>query len=147
MITIGKVSFNTQPPEGGWSMTASTKMLRKVSTHSRLKAAGISERRTSPIDCRFNTQPPEGGWVSTRGLGNTKLNVSTHSRLKAAGDDHYFALTDYAGFNTQPPEGGWCCLDECCHIIKRFNTQPPEGGWLVRAGKKSWLAKFQHTAA
>ena len=35
----------------------------KVSTHSRLKAAGIQafchERRA----VRFNTQPPEGGWT------------------------------------------------------------------------------------
>ena len=147
MITIGKVSFNTQPPEGGWSMTASTKMLRKVSTHSRLKAAGISERRTSPIDCRFNTQPPEGGWVSTRGLGNTKLNVSTHSRLKAAGDDHYFALTDYAGFNTQPPEGGWQHHRQARATARSFNTQPPEGGWSAAIRRFSFGRWFQHTAA
>ena len=40
--TGGKPSFNTQPPEGGWLNT----MIEKgkagyVSTHSRLKAAGL----------------------------------------------------------------------------------------------------------
>ena len=34
------LSFNTQPPEGGWIL--------------RLTLRGIS--------LRFNTQPPEGGW-------------------------------------------------------------------------------------
>ena len=38
------VSFNTQPPEGGWSVT--------------LLSAGSSYS--------FNTQPPEGGWVNAR---------------------------------------------------------------------------------
>ena len=54
----------------------------KVSTHSRLKAAGqcgiIGE-----MNRRFNTQPPEGGWEATphSAVGQ---EVSTHSRLKAA---------------------------------------------------------------
>ncbi|WP_210389916.1 hypothetical protein, partial [Neisseria sp. HMSC068C04] len=54
--------FNTQPPEGGWHGNRVNNMRAKVSTHSRLKAAGIS-----PI---------------SRCLA---IGVSTHSRLKAAG--------------------------------------------------------------
>ena len=80
------ISFNTQPPEGGW--------------------------RTRPdnrqIAARFNTQPPEGGWTSTglpvketslfqhtaarrrlvavQGHREVGFVVSTHSRPKAAGD-------------------------------------------------------------
>ena len=34
------VSFNTQPPEGGWRVYEKGKQLGDVSTHSRLKAAG-----------------------------------------------------------------------------------------------------------
>ena len=34
------VSFNTQPPEGGWSGTRLPSIHTFVSTHSRLKAAG-----------------------------------------------------------------------------------------------------------
>ena len=57
-------SFNTQPPEGGWSGFEDFYHQDLVSTHSRLKAAGIDHHK-----------PPEGhSWVST------------HSRLKAAGD-------------------------------------------------------------
>ena len=34
--------FNTQPPEGGWDGLDKRKFNAHVSTHSRLKAAGIS---------------------------------------------------------------------------------------------------------
>ena len=54
--------FNTQPPEGGWLFCCGCPPGCRVSTHSRLKAAG-------------------GGHFRRR-YGN---RVSTHSRLKAAG--------------------------------------------------------------
>ena len=36
-----------------------------VSTHSRLKAAGLAKPMASQRQYRFNTQPPEGGWMDT----------------------------------------------------------------------------------
>ena len=79
-----------------------------VSTHSRLKAAGIcilaavrllDGFNTQPPEGgwffeflgvagrhSFNTQPPEGGWVFTINITAHLYDVSTHSRLKAAGD-------------------------------------------------------------
>ena len=57
----------------------------RVSTHSRLKAAGPFSPR-SPLNlASFNTQPPEGGWLSKSP----------------------FSLEIGKCFNTQPPEGGW----------------------------------------
>ena len=56
-------SFNTQPPEGGWSL---------------IQFDGIAAK------C-FNTQPPEGGWVNLMPARFCLVKVSTHSRLKAAG--------------------------------------------------------------
>ena len=56
------LSFNTQPPEGGWAELVLTNHHFFVSTHSRPKAAG---RRKPKPPCNvnsFNTQPPEGGW-------------------------------------------------------------------------------------
>ena len=101
------VSFNTQPPEGGWSGICS---------------CGICKSG-------FNTQPPEGGWpprlvggmarkpVSTHSrpkaagplnqLGDVALLVSTHSRPKAAGGRAGIWRGGFLCFNTQPPEGGW----------------------------------------
>ena len=57
--------FNTQPPEGGWVYVwCDTNTGNVVSTHSRLKAAGVCKCLYAIIEC-----------------------VSTHSRLKAAGID------------------------------------------------------------
>ena len=58
------VCFNTQPPEGGWSLVPPRIGEDGVSTHSRLKAAG-----------------------ATTAASDVDGTVSTHSRLKAAGDD------------------------------------------------------------
>ena len=78
-------SFNTQPPEGGWAKHLATPMQHYlVSTHSRPKAAGGSQRHGRIAIASFNTQPPEGGWA-----------LSTRPRLPPK------------SFNTQPPEGGW----------------------------------------
>ena len=79
------LSFNTQPPEGGWFLASKTKW----SWNS------------------FNTQPPEGGWLY-RELRRVHVDaVSTHSRLKAAGAALLFGCFHRGSFNTQPPEGGW----------------------------------------
>ena len=56
----------------------------KVSTHSRLKAAGFAQRGGVVGTQCFNTQPPEGGWVRPNKAIDVQ-DVSTHSRLKAAG--------------------------------------------------------------
>ena len=77
-----------------------------VSTHSRLKAAGLVQILH---------------WIRSR--------VSTHSRLKAAGFGRKFGHDADNGFNTQPPEGGWRRTGWGIIIIYCFNTQPPEGGW------------------
>ena len=54
----------------------------QVSTHSRLKAAGLQLLVVLCVLC-FNTQPPEGGWLDL-GIPMPTFRVSTHSRLKAA---------------------------------------------------------------
>ena len=54
--------FNTQPPEGGWAHLIKDFNMSKVSTHSRLKAAGWLDLVKGRLRIRFNTQPPEGGW-------------------------------------------------------------------------------------
>ena len=146
--------FNTQPPEGGWSLitpkssfsipfqhTAARRRLdtgysllrsgTAVSTHSRPKAAG------RPCS-----------------LGASIRQVSTHSRPKAAGSRPALLHRSYLRFNTQPPEGGWS-INSNRHaanllfqhtaarrrlgpslrrllLLARFNTQPPEGGWPYR---------------
>ena len=55
--------FNTQPPEGGWFTRNKDTLVLIVSTHSRLKAAGIDVNVIMIRFICFNTQPPEGGWI------------------------------------------------------------------------------------
>ena len=129
-IVIHHLSFNTQPPEGGWRCRF----------------------RNIQMILGFNTQPPEGGWTRPNAPDSTALRVSTHSRPKAAGHGVQNAFSHYRCFNTQPPEGGWrqgvskkiykddvsthsrpkaagiCKILLLFHPIC-FNTQPPEGGW------------------
>ena len=62
-ISVENPSFNTQPPEGGWSVLV---------------------KKCTLMEC-FNTQPPEGGWAFFDELASRGIQVSTHSRLKAAG--------------------------------------------------------------
>ena len=82
-------------------------MLIKVSTHSRLKAAGLYFTLFFKSSDCFNTQPPEGGWPSACTGADRPNIVSTHSRLKAAGQITGKAWFQNCCFNTQPPEGGW----------------------------------------
>ena len=104
------MSFNTQPPEGGWRIFFAVVVCAEaVSTLSRLKAAGHGSRRRCTPERRFNTQPPEGGWLPAPATRGT-----------------------ICSFNTQPPEGGWCFIGvNYTKCTSGFNTQPPEGGWLA----------------
>ena len=60
-----------------------------VSTHSRLKAAGLEKCAVYQRFYSFNTQPPKGGWLILYAVGIAGVDVSTHSRLKAAGANDY----------------------------------------------------------
>ena len=162
------LSFNTQPPEGGW--LSNRFCLRRPSAFQHTAARRRLVSQTAPVInaegfqhtaarrrlaifhhkndlCRrFNTQPPEGGWLVYRRF---QLGMIC--------------------FNTQPPEGGWAigaiprvCVTVSTHsrpkaagvdgvalesVKERFNTQPPEGGWR-RLTVKPWRRfRFQHTAA
>ena len=92
----------------------------KVSTHSRLKAAGLFTFFINANVFGFNTQPPEGGWC-----------LFLHEQ------------EFQSGFNTQPPEGGWRYACSWPHCAAGFNTQPPEGGWILNCSK--WLFSLVST--
>ena len=92
----------------------------KVSTHSRLKAAGLFTFFINANVFGFNTQPPEGGWC-----------LFLHQQEVQS------------GFNTQPPEGGWRYACSWPHCAAGFNTQPPEGGWILNCSK--WLFSLVST--
>ena len=77
-------SFNTQPPEGGWILTAIGERNR-ASFNTQPPEGGWFLQVFDQVGYKcFNTQPPEGGW---------QLSCSVTRWI--------------CGFNTQPPEGGW----------------------------------------
>ena len=143
-----ELSFNTQPPEGGWPLppndengkddlfqhTAARRRLGFGSTsrqtpkrfqHTAARRRLESAAALPPATSCFNTQPPEGGWFYNVGHSKPRERVSTHSRPKAAGGI----------------QGAGCRHRRC------FNTQPPEGGWANPRSSVSESALFQHTAA
>ena len=76
--------FNTQPPEGGWKPNDGRQARGKVSTHSRLKAAGMAASKPY-IVCLVSTHSRLKAAGETSPSSGRALTVSTHSRLKAAG--------------------------------------------------------------
>ena len=103
-------SFNTQPPEGGWSISTLS-ATSSISFNTQPPEGGWVRwwRKSALIGC-FNTQPPEGGWI----VGVKKFNgqiVSTHSRPKAAGYSHCFRPY-YLSVSThsRPKAAGMVCI-------------------------------------
>ena len=122
------ISFNTQPPEGGWpdslipisrtnlfQHTAARRRLdteymyvlsrKLVSTHSRPKAAGL-------INLLQQLKQQFQHTAARRRLDGLRVFVYAQN-----------------SFNTQPPEGGWTVRVRRSMSVGSFNTQPPEGGW------------------
>ncbi len=81
------VSFNTQPPEGGWPYLRTLSSIC-TSFNTQPPEGGWKGFGNYPKQhfC-FNTQPPEGGWPSESKYFVPSGIVSTHSRPKAAGTE------------------------------------------------------------
>ena len=129
-LNLGLLSFNTQPPEGGWDPTYSQSAIDKLFQHAaarrRLAHAPITQHKTT---C-FNTQPPEGGWRKNQPLKNTPASFNTQPP-EGGWLKFLFSENKFKRFNTQPPEGGWPFYLETKNANHCFNTQPPEGGWFL----------------
>ena len=118
-LNLGKIRFNTQPPEGGWQpnyygLRAFARFNTQPPEGGWTGKSGASQSSTG-----FNTQPPEGGWNSPP-CGRRGKMVSTHSRLKAAGGIAARCVDGRVSFNTQPPEGGWLASDAVCSSVSPF---------------------------
>ena len=79
------VSFNTQPPEGGWLPFSSNTGAPSLFQHTAARRRLDSALRGKAGNQSFNTQPPEGGWAERHCYTLLLGRVSTHSRPKAAG--------------------------------------------------------------
>ena len=101
------LSFNTQPPEGGWVLSEP-----KAYPDTRFQHTAARRRLVSRLWAKdkfggFNTQPPEGGWL----LYRQKTEPET-------------------SFNTQPPEGGWAWLGVAAQddVLVSTHSRPKAAG-------------------
>ena len=101
---------------------------RRVSTHSRPKAAGYAVCSHAGRKARFNSQPPEGGW-NPNPDPNDKPDVSTHSRPKAAGVLQTQDQSQQAVSTHSRPKAAGATSGGQVAVMGGFNSQPPEGGW------------------
>ena len=118
------ISFNTQPPEGGWYFDikhdGEIQWFQHTAARRRLAA-----RNASSLD---------NGWFQ-------------HTAARRRLEECLTFLFVSACFNTQPPEGGWIYLGALQPLPCCFNTQPPEGGWMLTKLMTADKQGFQHTAA
>ena len=101
-----------------------------VSTHSRLKAAGVRIMPQASLKPCFNTQPPKGGWYVADLVAACKTGFNTQPPKGGWLDPLKGMLTSNC-FNTQPPKGGWAVSLAPAVCKDCFNTQPPKGGWFL----------------
>ena len=118
-------SFNTQPPEGGWTNQVQIGLIA-LSFNTQPPEGGWVRPSHCPLSrsgC-FNTQPPEGGWYTSDDL----QHVNTC-------------------FNTQPPEGGWAVSAHYMSWTILFQHTAARRRLDFVAVFLAMTQRFQHTAA
>ena len=146
------MSFNTQPPEGGWNMTMWPNIGADVFQHTaarrRLGSCFMAAARSDGVST--HSRPKAAGLITAGWYIYSSWFQHTAARRRLGVGKLFFCWLAYS-FNTQPPEGGWQISASSFHakcrfqhtaarrrlgcpllnlpIRNRFNTQPPEGGW------------------
>ena len=150
-------SFNTQPPEGGWTIAAFFAAIGAVSTHSRPKAAGDGEPVSSKhLLVSTHSRPKAAGPQTAQGFLNQlfqhtaarrRLVPCLCKRLPSRQFQHTAARRRLAAIERKPDgerkfqhtAARRRLGNERCKFfgyLYCFNTQPPEGGWdLVNNGE------------
>ena len=123
-LLLFRQGFNTQPPEGGWSLIFSV--------------AGSCQR--------FNTQPPEGGWCIKENCFKWVICVSTHSRPKAAGTVTRFnRINTGVSTHSRPKAAGYKTFWIPLYSQVSTHSRPKAAGARIIA--QYCRDMFQHTAA
>ena len=142
-----RTSFNTQPPEGGWTSLPSNAYLPYLFQHTaaRRRLAIFYKRRDNEKKL-FQHTAARRRLVLHLYHQCRKLPVSTHSRPKAAGCLCVRRVSLSNCFNTQPPEGGWhIAVQRCCNNVVSTHSRPKAAGLIIIPPFRVY--KFQHTAA
>ena len=95
---------------------------RKVSTHSRPKAAAFRPLKARRCRACFNTQPPEGGCTPSQ-LNEANLRRFQHTAARRRLLESLNVAENWIlRFNTQPPEGGCPLYKKMIKISKLFTV-------------------------
>ena len=126
-----RVSTHSRPKAAGFSIIFMPQIVF-VSTHSRPKAAGIilSNHLTFLLMFQHTAARRRLEFRSKIRHQNQSFQHTAARRRLVLCFVIYSAITRC--FNTQPPEGGWLnCETQTLIGNESFNTQPPEGGWQL----------------
>ena len=139
------MSFNTQPPEGGWILEPGPQSPSCVSTHSRPKAAGTALFPSCVhINVSTHSRPKAAGKVVK--LANMRNDVSTHSRPKAAGNSNILIFRDFmVSTHSRPKAAGFAFSQPVKTIYVSTHSRPKAAGSFNLIDSFEYL--FQHTAA
>ena len=140
-----RTSFNTQPPEGGCLRNLNLYPLRKVSTHSRPKAAATRRIWYRWISIWFqHTAARRRLRACICSLCLDCQFQHTAARRRLLPFKHQCAAG--ACFNTQPPEGG-CLRGPLLLIRLKVSTHSRPKAAATCTCLSDYFEKFQHTAA
>ena len=125
---IALISFNTQPPEGGWLRIFSTSLKFSSFQHTAARRRLGEQGHCHAAQKRFQHTAARRRLAKLAVLFRFWPRVSTHSRPKAAGK-----VVRCIGRNGMFQHTAARRRLDCCPRVAAlhtgFNTQPPEGGW------------------
>ena len=124
-------SFNTQPPEGGWIIHF-FKLFLTFCFNTQPPEGGWFCNACLYFPCNsFNTQPPEGGWTSTYSdCSYSSMFQHTAARRRLASSLFLFNFSHDVSTHSRPKAAGVYRAGRVWRLAG-FNTQPPEGGWVA----------------
>ena len=131
---VQSLSFNSQPPEGGWRIITPTQGSSKWFQLTAARRRLGFNKLFILFPLLFQLTAARRRLAVTAVMPIFRSFVSTHSRPKAAGVIWYNSVIPKTSFNSQPPEGGWLNHDLAPSLGWCFNSQPPEGGWHKQRG-------------
>ena len=161
------VCFNTQPPEGGWSLSGTRPIAHAMFQHTAARRRLVLSRSYRTSQKKFQHTAARRrlapNWAKSRyrnkfqhtaarrrlehhknfGHAYARFQHTAARRRLGQKDNH---VSRSLSFNTQPPEGGWAvgATPRVCVTVSTHSR--PKAAGTVKNGANN-LCGFQHTAA
>ena len=141
------LSFNTQPPEGGWRRLCRSALAgQRVSTHSRPKAAGFRPDLAILDDIvSTHSRPKAAGYHIKTHLDNLHMFQHTAARRRLDVPLSRRAIALLVSTHSRPKAAGAHARHAACGLGVSTHSRPKAAGACLRPPRRQNL--FQHTAA